>query len=415
MTTTTMTTTTTTARQQHQRCGWSSTIPSCLILILSYCGVGVVSLSSIATTTTTTTAPSLLRGGRNAGGDIFLPKLTVAIAPRDIIMRNKRDADDEAEQSRTIVARILEDGDESNEDAEDDESNEEEEEDDDEQQSQDDENDDDNDDDAAAAGGGGNYYYYDDAYMNNGGDNAGSSSTGSSSNNIDNSFIQIVLSDLRERFDSDMYQFWEISPSQWDANMREDCFIMLGIVLAGMILPCIICLCCYCFCCGRRGGGGDVDELPYLLSQTTGGSATDYTDCDDDGTETDYSGISKNYTDYTNFTAFTTKSWENPFVLLKDFSRGKTTTNKIDTIRTKDEEVAAANTNTNNNNSRPITTTAGQTRPTGRRKNELTLDGDGLLSTYNPVLCDNLSPMSSNSSDDILKTRSITAKTQYSF
>ena len=414
MTTTTMTTTTTTARQQHQRCGWSSTIPSCLILILSYCGVGVVSLSSIATTTTT--VPSLLRGGRNTGGDIFLPKSTVAIAPRDRIRTNKRDADDEGEQSRTIVARILEDGDESNEEAEDDESNEEEEEDDDEQQSQDDENDDDNDDDAAAAGGGGgNYYYYDDAYMNNGGDNAGSSSTGSSSNNIDNSFIQIVLSDLRERFDSDMYQFWEISPSQWDANMREDCFIMLGIVLAGMILPCIICLCCYCFCCGRRGGGGDVDELPYLLSQTTGGSATDYTDCDDDGTETDYSGISKNYTDYTNFTAFTTKSWENPFVLLKDFSRGKTTTNKIDTIRTKDEEVAAANTNTNNNNSRPITTTAGQTRPTGRRKNELTLDGDGLLSTYNPVLCDNLSPMSSNSSDDILKTRSITAKTQYSF
>ena len=353
------------------------------------------SLSSIATITST--APSLLRGGRNAGGDLFLPKPTVALAPRDRIMRNKREDDDEAEHSLTIVARILEDGDESNEEAEDDESNEDEDEEDDEQQqSQEDENDDDNDDDdAAAAGGGGNYY---------------SSSTGSSSSNIDNSFIQIVLSDLRERFDSDMSQFWELSPSQWDANMREDCFIMVGIVLAGMILPCIICVCCYCFCCRRRDGE-DVGELPYLLSQTTGGSATDYTDCDDDGTETDYSGISKNYT--TDFTNFTTKSWENPFVLLKDFSRGKTTTNKTDTIRTKDEEVAA-NTTTNNNNSRPITPIASQTRPTGRQKNELTLDGDGLLSTYNPVLCDNLSPMSSNSSDDIQKTRSITA-TQYSF
>jgi len=376
----------------------------------------VASLSSIATTTT---VPSLLlRGGRNVGGDLFLPKPTVAIiAPRDRIRTNKRDADDEAEHSLTIVARILEDGDESNEEAEDDESNEDEDEEDDEQQqSQEDENDDDNDDDdaAAAGGGGGNYYYYDDAYMNNGGDNAGSSSStgsSSSSSNIDNSFIQIVLSDLRERFDSDMSQFWELSPSQWDANMREDCFIMVGIVLAGMILPCIICVCCYCFCCRRRDGE-DVGELPYLLSQTTGGSATDYTDCDDDGTETDYSGISKNYT--TDFTNFTTKSWENPFVLLKDFSRSKTITNKTDTIRTKDEEMAA-NTTTNNNNSRPIiTTTAGQTRPTGRRKNELTLDGDGLLSTYNPVLCDNLSPMSSNSSDDIQKTRSITA-TQYSF
>merc|ERR1719162_1016103 len=54
----------------------------------------VASLSSIATTTT---VPSLLlRGGRNAGGDLFLPKPTVALAPRDRIMRNKREDDNEA-------------------------------------------------------------------------------------------------------------------------------------------------------------------------------------------------------------------------------------------------------------------------------------------------------------------------------
>lgn len=146
----------------------------------------------------------------------------------------------------------------------------------------------------------------------------------------------------------------------------------MGIIIAGLILSCILCLCFYCFCC--RGGRRDNNELVDHLSPST----TDNTD----GTYTDYSG---NYnTDYTTDYTNTTKTWDSPFILMKNFESKNAGKNN----NTSKNTVAA----TNNDASNPV--------------QQLTLDGEGLLPVYRPVISDNLSPVSSNSTDDVLKSRS---------
>jgi len=139
-------------------------------------------------------------------------------------------------------------------------------------------------------------------------------------NHMDTDFFEQMVSDLKDRFDSDVALMWQTSPSEWDDTTWKDFTIMGGIV-AGLVASI---LCCCCFCC-RGGGSGRGRDVKTLLenkrargkhrqkqerrsnryfnrsrSEETGDSHSDYTGS--------YSGHNNNSTD----------DWEAPFVLIED-------------------------------------------------------------------------------------------------
>mmetsp|Transcript_19321 Transcript_19321/g.21603 ORF Transcript_19321/g.21603 Transcript_19321/m.21603 type:complete len:597 (-) Transcript_19321:95-1885(-) len=139
-------------------------------------------------------------------------------------------------------------------------------------------------------------------------------------NHMDTDFFEQMVSDLKDRFDSDVALMWQTSPSEWGDTTWKDFTIMGGIV-AGLVASI---LCCCCFCC-RGGGSGRGRDVKTLLenkrargkhrqkqerrsryfnrsrSEETGDSHSDYTGS--------YSGHNNNNS---------TDDWEAPFVLIED-------------------------------------------------------------------------------------------------
>ena len=70
-------------------------------------------------------------------------------------------------------------------------------------------------------------------------------------------YIDNLVADLRDRFESDVATMWNTSPGEWDEEIWKDFGIVAGIVVG---LLAFLCLCCCC-CCRGGNDGKDLNAL----------------------------------------------------------------------------------------------------------------------------------------------------------
>ena len=70
-------------------------------------------------------------------------------------------------------------------------------------------------------------------------------------------YIDNLVADLRDRFESDVATMWNTSPGEWDEEIWKDFGIVAGIVVG---LLAFLCLCCCC-CCRSGNDGKDLNAL----------------------------------------------------------------------------------------------------------------------------------------------------------
>lgn len=102
----------------------------------------------------------------------------------------------------------------------------------------------------------------DDLYQNDDGDMNNNNDDASNSNGINTEYIDNLIADLRDRFDSDVVTMWNTSPGEWDEEIWKDFGIVAGIIVG---LLAFLCLCCCCCC--RGGGGNNGKELNAITQE----------------------------------------------------------------------------------------------------------------------------------------------------